>query len=196
MQLHGHDPLGRVAWQSASDDENSLPRSGVWQPRGRSWRARRHRTPGTQTNPCALLCRSPREVRPILSRACSQTSFQRGGASRCSSRISRALATTSAPSTWQGPIPTDTPSCSTPAPLQRTPASTASSATMRLRILGRSRLSRGWTFSCSCRIPRRPIPLKNSSTMSDPDRVNSRWHRQALAVRRTWPRCCSSKWPT
>src|SRR5262245_54912519 len=75
---------------------------------------------GYPTKPCASLCRSPREVRRILSRACSQTSFQRCGASRCSSRISLAPATTSDPNTWQGPIPTDIPSCSTPAPSRRT----------------------------------------------------------------------------
>src|SRR5262252_6726884 len=72
----------------------------------------------------------------------------------------------------------------------------ASLATTRLRILRRSRLSPGWNISCSCRIPHRPIPLKNSSTMSDPARVSSRWHRRALAARRTWPRCCSCRWPT
>src|SRR5262249_16873960 len=59
------------------------------------------------------------EVRQILSRACSQTSFRRCGASRCSSRTGRAPATTSVPNTWRSPIPTDTPSCSTPAPLPR-----------------------------------------------------------------------------
>ncbi len=160
------DWLGASACNSVNcNGVSSSHCSAARRPCGRSRRTRRRRKPATQPNPCASLCRSRREVRRILSRACSQTSFQRCGASRCSSRISQAPAITSAPNTWQGPMPTDIPSCSTPAPLQRTLASIASLATTRLRILRRSRLSPGWNISCSCRIPHRRIPLKNSSTM-------------------------------
>ena len=62
----------------------------------------------------------------ILSRAFSPKSFQPYGANRYSSSISQAPATTSEMNTSQDPILTDIPSCSTPAPLQRTRASIAS----------------------------------------------------------------------
>src|SRR5262245_18292947 len=38
--LHGHDPQGRVTWQSTSDDESSLPRLAAQPLHGRSRRAR------------------------------------------------------------------------------------------------------------------------------------------------------------